>query len=54
MIASAITHNSAGYSGGGIAGEGDTFKGHDISRPIVRDTIVSGNTASVGPDVAAS
>jgi hypothetical protein len=54
VIASTITHNSAGYSGGGIAGGGDTFTGHDISRPIVRDTIVSGNTASVGPDVAAS
>jgi Right handed beta helix region len=54
VIASTITHNSAGYSGGGIAGGGDTFNAHDISRPVVRNTIVSGNTASVGPDVAAS
>ena len=54
VIASTITHNSAGYSGGGIAGGGDTFKGHDISRPVVRNTIVSGNTASIGPDVSAS
>ena len=54
VIASTITHNSAGYSGGGIAGAGDTFKTHVISRPVVRNTIVSGNTASVGPDVSAS
>jgi CSLREA domain-containing protein len=54
VVASTITHNSAGYSGGGIAGAGDTFRGHDISRPAVSNTIVSGNTASVGPDVSAS
>jgi hypothetical protein len=54
VSASTITHNSAGYSGGGIAGAGNTFAGHDITRPIVTNTIVSGNTALVGPDVSAS
>ena len=54
VIASTITHNSAGYSGGGIAGAGDTFNTHDISRPVLRNTIVSGNSAPVGSDVSAS
>ena len=57
VTGSTITHNSAVNRGGGIACYGATGGGgtHNLTEPILRNTIVFGNTApapDLGPDVS--
>src|SRR4051794_3034719 len=54
VTGSTITHNTA-YRGGGLACYAATNNGHDLTEPIVRSTIIFGNTAdsaALGPDLS--
>jgi hypothetical protein len=54
VTASTITHNTADR-GGGLACYGATDNSHDLTEPIVRNTIIFGNTAAsadAGPDLS--
>jgi len=54
VTGSTITHNTA-YRGGGLACYASTNSGNDLTEPIVRNTIIFGNTADsadLGPDLS--
>jgi hypothetical protein len=53
VTGSTITHNTAAR-GGGIASYGGRTAMDLYTQPIIRNTIVSGNSASDGPDVSGS
>jgi parallel beta helix pectate lyase-like protein len=56
VTGSTITHNTA-YRGGGLACYASTNNGNDLTEPIVRNTIIFGNTADsadLGPDLSCS
>jgi hypothetical protein len=53
VTSSTITHNTADR-GGGIASYGGRSPSELYTQPIIRNTIVSGNTAADGPDVSGS